>query len=268
MAPSPKMPDEPLESTVMPEQLKPVLPGGQTWLGRVDPRARLVAALLFSVVVVLADRFEVLVTALVATIAGLFFSGSSPRAVLRRLVPLNVLILVLIVWLPLAAEGAAAFRWGPLEFSAEGLRLAAAIALKGNTVVLAMLVLLGSLDAVALGHALSHLRVPDKLTHLLLFTVRYLDVLRRESLRLSAAMKVRGFRPRMDRHTYRSYGHLAGMLLIRSCDRSERVVAAMKCRGFRGRFYMFDHFHFSRRDLPFCVVSLLILLVLVWMEWA
>ena len=111
--------------------------------------------------------------------------------------------------------------------------------------------------------------MPDKLSHLLLFTVRYLDVLHREYLRMRAAMKVRGFRPRMDRHTYRSYGYLVGMLLVRSFERSERIMAAMKCRGFRGHFYLLDHFAFSRRrDLPFCATSLALLLTVAWLEWA
>jgi cobalt/nickel transport system permease protein len=114
---------------------------------------------------------------------------------------------------------------------------------------------------------MNHLRVPHKLTHLLLFTVRYLDVLRREYGRLNAAMRLRGFRPRTNMHTYRTYGHLIGMLLVRSLDRSERVVAAMKCRGFRGHFYLLDHFHFSRLDAPFAFATVVVLAGLAWLEW-
>jgi len=56
-------------------------------------------------------------------------------------------------------------------------------------------------------------------------------------------------------------------LLVRSFDRAERIVAAMKCRGFRGRFYLLDHFAFSRRDVPFCVVSIVALLALILVQW-
>ena len=111
-----------------------------------------------------------------------------------------------------------------------------------NAIVLTLIVLLGTLDTVTLGHAMSHLRVPDKLTHLFLFTVRYLDVLRREYLRLRAAMKTRAFRPRMTGQTCRAYGYLVGMLLVRSYERAERVHRAMLCRGFRGRFHLLSHF--------------------------
>ncbi len=64
-------------------------------------------------------------------------------------------------------------------------------------------------------------------------------------------MKVRGFRPHMDRHTYRSMGNLFGMLLVRAYDRSQRILAAMKCRNFQGRFYLLDHFHFQSSRFVF-----------------
>jgi len=169
--------------------------------------------------------------------------------------------------LPLGVRGTPLAALGPLEFSREGLMLAAAIALKGNAILLALVVLLGTLDIVTLGHALLHLYVPDKLIHLLLFTVRYIDVLEREYRRLADAMRLRGFRPRADRHTYRSYGYLVGMLLVRSLDRSERIVAAMKCRGFQGRFYLLDHFACSRLDVCFGSLGTVFMAVLVWMQW-
>lgn len=51
------------------------------------------------------------------------------------------------------------------------------------------------------------------------------------------AMQARGFKPSTNKHTYRSYAWLVGMLLVKSWDRAERVHEAMKCRGFHGRFY-------------------------------
>jgi cobalt/nickel transport system permease protein len=102
---------------------------------------------------------------------------------------------------------------------------------------------------------------------LFLFTVRYLDVLHCECLRLRWAMKVRCFHPRMDRHTYRSFGNLLGMLLVRGYDRSERIMAAMKCRGFQGRFYLLDHFSFQSRDVIFCSVSALVCLITLAVEF-
>ena len=243
-----------------------------SFMDRVDPRTRLVTAGAFSVVVAVANGFPALGLALAVAALGAALAGLRPPAVLGRLVPVNLFMLLLIALLPWRLHGLGPGDWplatlGSLSYSKDGLILAARIALKGNAIVLALVVLLGTLDITTVGHALGHLRVPEKLAHLLLFTVRYLDVFRREYLRLAAAMKMRGFRPRMNLHTYRSYGYLVGMLLVRSLDRSERIVAAMKCRGFRGRFYLLDHFAFSSRDVLFGMVSSGVLLVLALVEW-
>lgn len=262
-------------STLTP-RLSPLTPH-PSFLDRVDPRARIVAAAAFSAVVAVASGFPTLSLALGAAVLAAMLARLRAAVVLKRLAPVNLFMLFLFAMLPWAvrgaaqaADGAAFFQLGPFEYTWRGLRLAAVIALKANAIVLALVVLLGTMDVTTVGHALSHLHVPDKLTHLLLFTVRYLDVLRREYLRLRAAMKLRAFRPQMNIHTYRSYGYLVGMLLVLSLDRSERIVAAMKCRGFRGRFYLLDHFAFSRRDVWFGLVSLAFLVLLVILslvEW-
>jgi cobalt/nickel transport system permease protein len=234
-----------------------------------DPRSRIVAAAAFSAVVAVVNGFPALGLALGAAFWGATLTSLRPLGVIQRLVPVNVLMLFLVALLPWSVAGPeheALLTLGPLAYTGEGLLMAAAIVIKANAIVLAIVVLVGTLDMVTLGHALGHLWVPDKLSHLLLFTVRYLDVLGREYRRLRAAMKIRGFRPRMSLHTYRSFGYLVGMLLVRSLDRSERVLAAMKCRGFRGRFYLLDHFAFSFRDAWFGAACVLLLAALALVE--
>jgi cobalt/nickel transport system permease protein len=236
-------------------------------LARLDPRVRVVAAVAFSLLVAVVRRFPTLALALVAAIAVGPLAGLPPRELVKRLLPLNVFLLVLLVVVPLTAGGPPLAEVGPLSISRDGLFLAARVALKGNAILAALAGLLGTLDILTVGHALHHLRAPDKLAHLLLFTARYVDVLHRESRRLLVAMKIRGFHPRMSLHTYRTYGYLVGMLLVRSLDRSERVVAAMKCRGFRGRFHLLDHFSLNRHDVLWAALGGAVLAVLSCVEW-
>jgi cobalt/nickel transport system permease protein len=224
--------------------------------------------LVFCVVDTLAARLTTLALALAIAAVPAALAGITPRATLRRLAPLNLFMLLVVMIVPLGTGGTPLVTVGGLEYSQEGLRLAGAVVLKGNAIVLAILALVGTMDVIVLGHALHHLGVPEKLIHVMLFSVRYFDVLRREYHRLAGAMKVRAFRPRMDRHTYRTYGYLVGMLLVRSLERSERIVAAMKCRGFRGRFYLLEHFAFSRRDAWFAVAAAALGTVLAWAEFA
>jgi len=149
--------------------------------------------------------------------------------------------------------------------SKQGVVQATQIGLKANAVVLAMMALAGSMDSVTFGHALHRLRMPENLVHLLLFTVRYIEVLRVEFDRLRTAMKARGFRPTNSRHTYVSYGYLVGMMLVRAMERSERILQAMKCRGFAGKISLPSDYHFHRQDFIFSIgLAVSVALLAVW----
>lgn len=238
-----------------------------TLIHRLDPRGRVVAAVAFSVLIAVSGRFS----SLGASLAGAVFLCVLARlplgALLKRLAAVNAFVLLLVVVLPLTTPGTILAEFGPLAFSREGLLRAVMVGLKANAIVLTLTGLLGTMEVVELGHALSHLRVPDKLAHLFLFTIRYVDLMHHEYSRLRSAMRVRCFRPGMNRRTYRALAHLVGMLLVRSFDRSERVLAAMKCRAFRGRFYVLRHFHFHRRDAAFGVLAVVLLVFLSCAEW-
>ena len=102
--------------------------------------------------------------------------------------------------------------------------------------------------------------ITSKLTQILFFAVRYFDVIHKEYIRLRHAMKLRGFRPGFNRHTFTSYGYLVGMLLVRSLDRSERIFQAMKCRGFRNHFYTLASFQLTKNDVLFILLSSIVIL--------
>ena len=100
------------------------------------------------------------------------------------------------------------------------------------------------------------LRLPGIIVQLMLLTYRYLFVLSAEFARLRIALRVRGYRNRVNRHSYRTIGHVAGTLLVRGSERAERVGQAMRCRGFDGRFRSLTEFHAKWTDVVFFVVVL------------
>ncbi|HUX07598.1 MAG TPA: cobalt ECF transporter T component CbiQ [Acidobacteriota bacterium] len=241
---------------------------GDSPIRRIDPRCRVVAALGFTLLVAIASSFAVLGAALLLAALISLAADLPPAPTIRRLVSLNLFMLLLFLLLPLSSPGEVLFKLGPLAWSSEGVRIAAVITLKANTIVLTYTALLSTIDPIRLGQALHRLKLPEKLVHLLLFTIRYIDVVHHEYDRLVQAMRIRCFRPRLNLHTLRTYGYLFGMLLVNSFDRSDRVVAAMKCRGFRGRFYTLSEFSAGGREAAFAVVAIFALFILGWIEWA
>lgn len=239
--------------------------GRTTEIDRLDPRGRIVAACVFAGVVVALTSAPALLSALGLAIAAMGWARLPVGPTLRKVAAMDGFILVMLALLPFTTPGEAVFVLGPFPASYEGIALALTIAVKANAVVMALLALVGTMEAPTLGHALHRLRLPESLVLLILFTVRYIDVIRDEYRRLRTAMRARGFKPGNNLHTYRSIGYLLGMMLVRSLERSERILAAMKCRGFEGRFPLLDALAWHRRDSLFlaCAVTLVTLLLVL-----
>ncbi|MFP4405370.1 cobalt ECF transporter T component CbiQ [Rhodosalinus sp.] len=238
------------------------------WLGAIDPRMRIVVAATFAVVVVACTRIDTLALAFGLSVALLLASRLPLRRTLGRMAAMDGFILFMLVLLPFTVPGDAIFTLWGFTASWQGVLRAVEIALTANAVVLALLVLVGTMEPVTLGHALHALKMPERLVHLLMFSIRYIDTLREEYLRLRTAMKVRGFRPGTNWHTYRSFGYLVGMMLVRAVERSERVLGAMKCRGFSGRIVLLPRFRATRADAAFGFLAIVAASALLALEFA
>ncbi len=240
---------------------------GDSLLHRLDPRVKIVVATLFSVVVALADNYLCLVTAVGVAVTLLLVARLSWKQVALRLLAVNTFIFFLWLFLPFTYGGEELFSIGPLHATREGIGYALLITVKSNTIVLGLIALLATSPIITLGHAMSHLHVPDKLIHLFFFTIRYLQVLHLEYERLRDAMRIRGFKPRSNLHTYKSLAYLIGMLLTKSFDRAERIRKAMLCRGFHGKYYLISHFKLKRGDMAMFVFMMLIISGMVALQW-
>jgi cobalt/nickel transport system permease protein len=239
---------------------------GQSFVHRLDPRVKILIAVLFSVVIALNTSTDAVLLALLFPVALLVITRVPLRKVAARLAVVNVFVLFLWFFLPFSVPGEVLWNVGPLAIHREGVDQALLITAKSNAIVLALMVLLGTSPVFNVVHALSHLGVPDKLVHLFFFSFRYVHVIFEEYQKLAKAAKIRGFRPRTDFHTYRTYAYFVGMLLVKSFDRSQRIIAAMKCRGFKGRFYILHHYEMKRHDYVLAASSLAVCAALAFVR--
>ncbi len=236
-------------------------------IDRLDPRLRVVMVTLFAFATVLSHNFIVLTVAVVAGFLLAVLAQLNVKRTLRRVIAMDMFMIFLIILLPFTTPGDTWFVLFGLSASKAGFLHALMILLKAHAVVLALLALIGTISATTLGHALAHLRVPEKLVHLMLFTVRYLDVIGQEYKRMRRAMQARAFVLRTNMHTWRSIGYLVGMLLVHSLERSERIMDAMKCRGFKGRFYLLDDMTLGRDDYRFMALFIPFLCLLIGLNF-
>jgi cobalt/nickel transport system permease protein len=240
---------------------------GNSIIHGLDPRVKIIVVALFSVIVAVSSKFLALLPALAVSLFLVAMAKLPIKRVFHRLLLVNGLILFLWFVLPFSYNGKELFTIGPFVATKEGILLAGQITIKSNAILLSMIALLSTTPIFSLGHAMGQLNFPNKITHLFLFTFRYIHVIYKEYRRLTNAMRVRGFVPRTNMHTYKSYAYLLGMLLVRSYDRAERIHKAMLCRGFNNKYHSLTQFSLKTEDIFYLSLMLAVISGLAVLQW-
>ncbi len=201
-------------------------------LSRLDPRWRL-AGLLVALAAVSAVRSLPAAAAALGALLLLALARLPGRWACRRLTEISLALLPVVLVLPLTGNPT----------------LAGVVYLKGLAIAALALVLLATAPLPTTLAAAHALRVPGRMVHLTLLTYRYVFVLADELRRLRIALRVRGFRARLNRHSYRTVGQVTGTLLVQGAARAERVAQAMRCRGFDGRYHTLAEFRTATADV-------------------
>ena len=243
------------------------LANNNSFLHGLDPRGKLIVVFLFSIVVAAAKRFPVLLVSLTLGLLIVLTAKVPARELIKRLIPVNMLILFLWLFLPFTFGGEPLFFVGSLAVTREGVFYATRISIKSNAMMLMLIALAASTPIFFMGHAMHQLKIPKNIVHLFFFTYRYIHAIYREYLRLKNSIKIRGFIPKTDLHTYKTFAYMVGMLLVRSFDRAHRVHNAMLCRGFKGDLYSLKKFSFKTNDIVSIIFMTAMILIMGVMEW-
>ncbi len=233
---------------------------GESLLHRADPAAKIVSALVLALSIATSSLVQVAGAALIVSIVLIAMARLPPVPLAKRLATVNLFILLLWITLPLTGGGEQTITIGPVTLSDRGIALAWLITLKANAIYLLLTALMTTSTVGAIGHALQRMRLPHKLILLLLTTYRYLARIDLEYWRLRRSASLRCFHGATNLHTYRTYGYLIGMTLIRSYERSRRVHQAMLMRGFNGRYPLLLQQSIGAGDLFLLLASILLAL--------
>jgi cobalt/nickel transport system permease protein len=201
---------------------------------RLPAQCKLVATVAFVFLVVLTPRDQfwafgcyALLLAGVARLAGV-----PARLVARRML-VEVPFVLFAVAMPFVARGERVDVLG-LSLSVDGLLGAWNMLAKGTLGVVCSILLAATTEIPALLAGLQRLRMPQLLVQIMMFMVRYGDVVTDEMRRMRIARESRGFVAR-DVRQLPVVARSAGALFIRTYERGERVHLAMLSRGYQGR---------------------------------
>ena len=200
---------------------------------RWEQRSKLVALMALIFAFAFVDQVILVPFMMVVTVL-LYLASKLPLTfLLTRLRYPGLFIAVVILLVPFAAGETVLLQLGPFALKQEGLEAVLLIATRFLCILTITLVLFGTAPLMTSIKAMRSLRLPDVIVDMMLLAYRYLEEFGDTRTTMQRAMQVRGFKG--DRFSFRTVNVLAGLagsLLVRSYNRSERVYQAMRLRGY------------------------------------
>ncbi len=203
-----------------------------------DPRIKLFLCLFYIALLLITDQVFLPLVTLALGLLSLYGIYKSPAKLFHRFEEPAIILAVLILLKSITGSGEVIFSFdlplvGELSFYQKGLRDSAFIALR----VLASVSLVSILKELTPFHqllsALAWYRVPREIVEILIFADRFMFHLLEEARVIYTAQKNRlgyvGIKKGLS-----SFSTLAGTLLLRVFDQSQRVALSMSLRGYEG----------------------------------
>jgi len=168
--------------------------------------------------------------------------------VLKKLLFLNFFIVM--IFLVLALQG--------------NMEEAVNIYIRTNLIILFNLLLFSHSNGFDIVRALNELRFPTQFVSSVYFTLKMIQTLNEEFIRIKHTLKARGFRSGTSMFAYETYGNLFGHIFVKSIRKSNALKDSFELRGFHGRIYLINNNKLSIYDaILLLVVNLVVLKVVV-----
>lgn len=208
--------------------------------------ARILSALAFAVVAAIVPNLTAALAALIFSIFSLVYFRPSPRKLFERWVQINIFVVFIWLLTPWTTPGTSFGSWK--IFTYEGVFLSALVTLKTNALFFVFYTLVSPLSFTQLADGLKSLHFPVKLTAILLFCSRGIDIFQAEYRHTRDAMKLRGFEMKADKRTYQTVGAIIALLFSKAFRKGAVLEEAMVLRGYDGTVRTLSHEEWSTRD--------------------
>ena len=234
-----------------------------TVLHRLDPRAKLIVTLVYSVTVISFPHYSLsglipffIYPALMIPLANIPF-----WYIVKRIGTVLPFALLIGVFNPVF-DTTVKMQIGPLAVSGGWLSFISLV-MRVVLTVSAVMILIATTGMYRMCMAMEKLGIPNVFAVQLLFVYRYLFVLIEEATRMARARALRSFS--RGGLSISAFTSITGNLLIRTIDRAQRIHLAMLARGFDGTIRLVSRGRFGLVDLLYvCAVCGVIVLLRVY----
>lgn len=217
---------------------------GASLLHRLDPRTKLLAVLVYSVLIFLLKTPVAMALAAGFALLAVLLARLAPRFIWRGLRPVAVFVLIAFVLNVLLTDGEALFRVGPVTVTREGVGLGALLAGRLLLLVLFSSLLTMTTTPIALTDGLERILRPFRavgvpaaeLALMMTIALRFIPTLLDEAERIMKAQQARGARFQVGGPIAQARGLLPVLvpLFVAAFRRADELAVAMEARGYRG----------------------------------
>jgi cobalt/nickel transport system permease protein len=227
---------------------------GESPVHRLDARAKLLAVVAYTAVVISFDRYALAALApmVIGPVAMMWFGQVPVSFALRRVAVLSPFIVTLCLFSPLYDHSPHWVALGPWGMTVSGGWLTAAnLACKFALGVLALTAMMSTTPFSLLLEGMRKLGAPRLLAMQLGLLYRYLFLVMDEGMRIRRGRDFRGAGRAPLTRRLPTAGAVIGTLFLRTLDRSERIALAMSARGWRGEPHGLTRLRFRPADAAF-----------------
>ena len=172
----------------------------------------------------------------------MFFEYKNVFKILKKLLFLNLFLVMIFIVLALQGDTQEALK----------------IYIRSNMIILFNLTLFSCSSGFDIVRALNELRFPKRFVSSVYFTLKMIQTLNDEFVKMRSTLKARGFHASTSFFTYETYGNLFGHIFIKSIRKAQALQDSFKLRGFHGRIYLINSTRLNLYD--FGILFLVIML--------
>lgn len=218
---------------------------GDSFIHRLDPRAKLIGAIWFIIIIFLANNWLTYVLLTVFVLTAVKLSEISPKFFINGVKPLIWLILFTVILQILFTSGSTIwFRFGPVVISQEGLLNGVFIFMRFVLIIFMSTILTLTTMPLSLTDAIEYLlrplaavKVPvHEIALMLSIALRFVPTLMDETEKIMNAQRARGI-DFGEGNIYQQMKAIVPLLIplfVSSFNRAEELATAMEARGYKG----------------------------------
>ena len=238
----------------------------QSILHRMDIRLKIVSILISALIISSCRTAGAAASSVLFAVMLTLISGIPLKYYIKKTYVPLVFLIPLFLFLPLSSGGEKLYSHEFLSLYKEGLLLSVIISLKVIAIIILINIMLSTASLRDMTAALRSLKVPDKMLNIILFTYRYFFVFFEDLRKMRVALTLRGSGNRSSLKSLRTSANLAGSILVRSYEQTERIYRAMLLRGYNGRILSDITFSAGVFDVILFLIIITVPLIILFSE--